>query len=675
MSSQRKLLLLLLAIAGILAVLAWLALRSPRALESSEPAREADAPPPRPRPSEATEASEGRSSLASAPAPAPAPVEPPAHVPGPPVTIVGRIADDHGAALPGTEVIVYDSRGEACKPEVLRPDWYQCTLHERGRALIVATRADNCRAEVPLELLEPDVERHVDLVLQARPVLRLHVRDLEDKPLPRFARGQPLRAPLRAVASIEDLPPQLSAPLAMQLSSEDPARKLGWAEFEGESAMRALSLRAGMNFTGTPRGKARQKGPGRTSRHLPAAVAREIDWDASEVDDEKFDRGVAGVRADYRRRFETDGGVPEGDPARLFLGALGYLGEDGSPIEGESPERDLFGTLTLDRPLPLRISLLAGQRVLDTREPLPWSEDLLFKIDPERLSESYVHAWLFASDAQSGARLPGARANLHAEPLPGGPEPLPESARNQAAAYAGREAPARMGAPKGWRFPEGDVRTDADGRADFQAAVAGWCRLTLEADGHVPIAKWVFVERAPECYLGYFELAPLATSRLRVLDPKDAPAEAHFELVPLLHAKDREGTLASTRFDSDAAGELELRDVGRQQLLLRSADPRWAIEPLLLDNTRDLVDRSPIHVLPARHVLLHLPAGLPWNSIVHVAQGLTRPVYEEAFGGKTLIELWLADGTYTLRVSEGVTALLTVKFAVEGEPRLVEIAP
>jgi hypothetical protein len=214
-----------------------------------------------------------------------------------------------------------------------------------------------------------------------------------------------------------------------------------------------------------------------------------------------------------------------------------------------------------------------------------------------------------------------------------------------------------------------------DGRADFWGALPGWWRLTLEAEGHVPATKWVRVEPGVECDLGFFELAPLATSRLTVLDPAGAGASVHFELWPQLHARDGEGTLEPWKFESDETGALVLRDIGRQQLLLRSTDADWALEPLVLDNTQGLVDASTLHVTPARHVLLHLPANLPLSSIVHVGQGLNRFVYEGSYGGQTLIHLWLADGIYTLRVSEGFTALLTMKFAVDGEPLLVESAP
>ena len=58
-----------------------------------------------------------------------------------------------------------------------------------------------------------------------------------------------------------------------------------------------------------------------------------------------------------------------------------------------------------------------------------------------------------------------------------------------------------------------------------------------------------------------------------------------------------------------------MKDIGRQQLLLRSTDADWALEPLLLDNTQGLVDASTLHVIPARHVLLHLSAALPLDSI------------------------------------------------------------
>jgi hypothetical protein len=668
MSSQRKLLAVLLALAAGLALLLVNALRTPPVPDGTELVRQKAVPPPKPQPSEPTESTEGRSSLASAAHPGPARVEKPARTPGPPVKIVGRIGDERGQGLAAVSVLVYDSRGEQHQPEVLRTDWYECTIHERGRTLVVAMREESCTAEIPFEVLEPDVERHIDLVLPARPLLRLHVRDLAGKPLPRFAKDQPLRARLRAVASIEELPAELPAHMVQSLSGNARADRLGWGTFEPEVLLNTLSTRAGMHLPGAARGDNRNR------RGLPGVIAREFQRVPAEIDDEKFEHAIAQVRTQFKRRLESEGRVDPDDPARLFLAALGYIGDDGSVIEGESPLRDMVGTLKLARPLPLRVSLLAGQRVLESREPVPGTEDLAFKIDLERIAESYVHVYLFASDSKTGARLPGVRANLHVDPLPGGLEDPPDFAGSIATGYAGRAAPPRMGAAQGWRFPEGDVTTDLDGRADFQGALAGWCRMTLEAEGHVPVVKWVCVERAPECYLGYFELAPLATSRLSVVDPEGAPVCASFEVRPLLHAKDREGTLETWKFDSDVAGALVLKGVGRQQLLLRSADTHWALTPVVLDNALDFVDDSALQVTAAQHVLVHLPASLPWNAIVQVVQGLCQPLYEDAFGGKTLVDLWVGDGTYTLRVFEGFTALLTMKFTMAGEPLLVELA-
>ncbi len=545
MSTQRKLLAFLLLFAALLAILFVVALRAGRAELPTDPVREKEPAPPAPAPSEPTESAEGRSSLVPASPSAPTRAEPPAHLPGPPVKIVGKIGDGKGNGLDAVNVLVYDSRGEKHQPEVLRPDWYECTIHERGRALVVARRDESCSAEVPLEVLEPDVERHIDLVLPPRPVLRIHVRDLAGKPLPRFGKDQPLRAKLRAIASVEELPAQLTAPMMMQATSTEADVHLGWADFEPESLMHLLGTRAGMHLPGAARGKERRRKPGDKGTRLPWTIEREIEWEPSKLDDERFDAAVTNLRGEYKHRLETDGRVDEGDPTRLFLAALGYVGEDGTPIEGESPERDIVGTLTLARPLPMRISLFAGQRLLESQDPLPWTEDVLFKIDFERLNESYVHAYLFASDAKSGARLPGAVANLHVEALSGGPEQPPDFSRSIAAGYAGREAPAYMGAPKGWRFPESDVATDLDGRADFSGALAGWCKLTLKADDHVPLTKWISIERAPESYLGFFALAPCATSRLTVVDPAGTGVRANFELRPLLHAQDSEGTQES----------------------------------------------------------------------------------------------------------------------------------
>jgi len=675
MSTQRKLLVVLLFVAAVLATLLVLVSSSRERVPLADPMREQERPPPPPRPSEPTESSEARSAMPVADPPASARVARSEDVPATPVKIFGRIGDERGAALAKTEVAVYDSRGEKHTPEVLRADWYECTIHERGRALVVASHEEHCPIEVPFEILEPDTERHIDLVLPARPELRIHVRDLQGKPLPRFAKGQPLRAKLHALASFEDMPAQLSGQMAMLAASETPELQLGWGEFEPESLQTALGARAGMYFPGAAREMTRPRGDRQRRRAQPGRTPRQIGWDPAKSDEESFDAAVAQVRVQYKRRLETEPRIEEDDPARLFLAALGYIGEDGTPIEGESPERDLVGTLRLVRPLPLRISLLAGQRLLESHDPLPWTADLLFKIDFERLAESYVHTYLFASDAKTGARLPYTRVNLHVEPLPGGPEDSPNASRRMSASYAGREASAELGAPKGWRYPDGEVTTDLDGRADFQAALAGWCRLTLTADGHVPLTKWVFIERTPECYLGFFELAPLSTSKLSVVDPAGAAVSAAFDVRPLLHAKDSEGMLKTWNFTSDPGGELALKDVGRQHLLLRSSDRLWALTPVVLDNNMGIVDGTPVHVRPAQHVLLHLPASLPWNSIVHVGQGLGVPVYEEAFSGKTLIDLWVGDGTYTVRVWAGLTTLLTAKFTLAGEPQLVELAP
>jgi len=670
MSTQRKLVYVLLSAAALLGFLV-LALHSGAGTPGADPEREKDAPPRPQQPSEPTESSDTRSALATLPVADSTRVSKSQHVPGPPIRIFGRIGDEHGARLEAVNVLVYDSRGEKHQPQVLRPDWYECTLNERGRTLVVAKREGHCDAEVPFELMEADVERNIELVLPAQANLRIHVRDLEGKPLPRFPKGQPLRSRLRAVASIEDLPAQLPVQFAANLFDGKGGGRAAWGDFEPFSPLQGLSGRVASDAprprSGPPRPRDRRRNA------LPAKLAMDFEYDPASLDDERFDQGVGAIRAQYKKHFDTDGQVAEDDSRRQFLAALGYVGEDGTPIEGESPVRDLVGMLTLERPLPLRVSLLAGQTRLEALDPVPWTEDLHFKVDFARLSASYVHAWLFAQDAQTGARLPNVRVHLHVESLTGG---IDEAADPQQLRYSivpGKEAPPETGAPRGWRFPEGDLHTDLDGRADFQAALPGWWRLTLEAKGYVPLSKWVCVDGGPECYLDYFALAPLATSRLHVTDPDGTGVRAKFEVRPLLHAKQSEGLFETWDFESDFSGELELKNVGRQLLLLRSADPDWALDPLLIDNGREFVDKSTFAVVPSRHVLIHLPASLPWTSTVNVSKGLTRPVYEDTFGGKTLVDLWLPDGAYTLRVAEGVTALMTIKFTLEGEPQLLEL--
>src|SRR6185295_5024356 len=101
MSTQRKLLAVLLFFGAVLTLLFVLALRAGPAEPAADPVREKEAPPPALPPSEPTESAEGRSALAPAPASEPGAPRPaaPAHQPGPPVKIVGRIGDGKGNGL------------------------------------------------------------------------------------------------------------------------------------------------------------------------------------------------------------------------------------------------------------------------------------------------------------------------------------------------------------------------------------------------------------------------------------------------------------------------------------------------------------------------------------------------------------------------------------------------
>ncbi|MBK7642758.1 MAG: hypothetical protein IPJ19_06845 [Planctomycetes bacterium] len=668
MKTQRKLLALLALAAGALVVLLAVSLREPAGPSAAQPAREKDEPARKAEPSaEVTDA--GLAELPSARLVQLPHNEASQHQDGPPVKVVGRVGDERGAALTGVDITVYDSRGEPHKPEMQRADWYECTLHERGRTLVVATREGSCTAELPFELFEYDSERHIDLVLPPRPVLRLHVRDREGNPLPRFAKGGPLRSKLVSLASVEELPADWSAAMGAAFHTEPRLGQLGWGTFEPTDVLQLLA-QPPKSRTNRMRSRAREL------RLEDLGMLPGFDRGVRRgFDEESFMRGVSGTRAYYKHLQEVQGRIEEDEPVRHLLSALGYLDSEGGLIEGESPLRDVVGTITLAHPLPLRVGLFAAQRPLEWAEPVPLTEDLAFRIDPPSLDESYLHVWLFASDAQTGARLPRVRANLHVDSLPGMPEYWEGRDPKFSSKYAGTEPPSYLGAPAGWRFPDGEVTTDQDGRADFKAARTGWWKLTLEAAGHVPVSTWVEIDPGGESCLGFFQLAPLATSHLSVVDQSGTGVAAHFQVTPLLHAKDREGTLESWGFDSDSGGSVDLANVGRQFLLLRSADREWAMEPLLVENAQMLVDKSPLQVVPARHVLLHLPWRLPWDSTVNIAQGLTRPVYEEAFAGKTLLDLWVGDGTYTVRITQGVTALMTVKFRVEGAPQLVELAP
>lgn len=689
MRSQRALLVLLAAILILVGGAFVLLLRAPANSTRDEPAREAEPAPPKPRPSEDTQSTDANARADGAGAkPAPPADEPLLPPPGKPVKVVGAITDERGEPLEDVQVLVYDDFGEWHKPELLVRGRYECTLYRRGRTLVTAEGPERCRVEVPFELMEADEQRTIDLALAPREEIGVHLRDLADKPLPRFARGQPLRAPLRAVATIEELPPALPAHCAAGLHADTQREHLGWSSFTREgleqllakAAQRLVEARSNRPGEAPPRQETRR----RRKDGLPRPAVREwilqrfspyVQNSLEQQDEELFDEALSHARTAYEHR-EPDPSVPDELSAdRAFLAALGYVDERGQPIRGESRLRDRIGTLALARPLPLRVSLLAGDVVVASQELVPGTRDVTFRVDFEKLATRYVHAWIFVRDSKTGARIPGVRANLHVDPLPGGPLDAehPDGGYSGRAWPAGEVVPHWRAAPAGWRYPDRESISTDNGRADFIAATPGWWRLTLDDAQHVPLAKWVCVPDQPEADLGMFELAPLADSLLHVQDEHGEAVRARFEVVPLLHAAERAGVLESWSFESDDAGELRLARVGLQALLLRGDDRIWTIEPTVLDNGAAHVKEAVLPARRARHVLVHLPAKLPWNSVVNIVTSLNQPVYQERFGGQTIVDLWVPDGLYTLQVIEEPTELLTTKFAVSKRPMLVEL--
>ncbi len=682
MRPQRALLVvlavLLVAIGGVLVLL----LRGPSAPGPGTVAHEAEPAPRKPTPSEETKSTDASSSATRASAPTAkhkaSEDEEPLPPPGPPVKIFGAITDRNGHPLADVQVLVYDSFAEMHKPEVLGTGRYECTIHRAGRTLVVAESDECCRIEIPFEVMDHDEQRNIDLVLEPRETIGVHLRDLEDHPLPRFAKGQPLRAELRAVATIEELPPGLPAHCAAALHAQDERTHLGWGIFRRDSLRDRIEASLNDQFEETnaraakdtaaalPAGK-KKRASRALRRSMPAEMRRGLDL----LDEAEFEQGIEVLRQVYQRQV-AEGGVPEGTSTdRAFLAALGYVDENGQPIEGPSPVRDQIGTLALERPLPLRVSLLAGDEVIASRELVPTTHDVTFRVDFERLATSYVHAYVFVGDAKTGARVPGLCANLHVDPLPNGPQETLDSTGRQRP--RGKPVYDAAATPAGWRTPDGDVITDATGRADFVAATPGWWRLTLKDKTHVPLSKWIYVPDQPEVNLGMIEVAPLATSTLHVQDAAGEAVHARFSVLPLLHAKDRAGVLEQWEFESDDEGQLVLADVGLQALLLRSRGPGWTIEPTVLDNGEAHVKQAVLPALRSRHVLVHLPSKLPWSAIVNIVTGFNQPVYQERFDGNTLIDLWVPAGSYTLQVIEEPTELLTTKFEVANRPLLVEL--
>ena len=232
------------------------------------------------------------------------------------------------------------------------------------------------------------------------------------------------------------------------------------------------------------------------------------------------------TRAIPGRRFEEVAGSLNG---RFGVGRF----EDHGPrVEMAAPGS--LGVLLLDCDLPVCVSLVHGQAVLQTRRVVTSEDEVTFVVSPEELLADLATLRVRVIDAESGLAIARARVTL------GG----------------------------GACFDPG-VATDPEGIATIERREPGRFDLKVAASGYELFRRPVDALPGELTDLGTVALEKEATVDGHVVDLEDHPVAASFSL-GFVDPEDHSIHWFREEFTSSGAGHLEIHGLGRKDYLLRT---------------------------------------------------------------------------------------------------------
>jgi RNA polymerase sigma-70 factor (ECF subfamily) len=228
------------------------------------------------------------------------------------------------------------------------------------------------------------------------------------------------------------------------------------------------------------------------------------------------------------------------------------------------------GLLELRAPLPVYVSAVVQDAVLETRRVDAPVEELRFTIERARLEAKLGGLTLRLIDAGTGAPITGA-----------GPGQGPANGMVQ------------LGLPSGG----GAYATpDADGRVMFARQAPGLHELELFRKGYERVEKTVRVPSGGVADLGDFALAPAATIRGRVVDARGAPVNGHLTWISVAHLElplDSDTRYTTNTLDE---GRFEITDAARGPVLLRLAGDEHTLAVQRVDASSGLVEGVVVRV-------------------------------------------------------------------------------
>ena len=260
------------------------------------------------------------------------------------------------------------------------------------------------------------------------------------------------------------------------------------------------------------------------------------------------------------------------------------------------------GRLDLAAPLPLYVSAVMRDIVLETRIVGAAEGRLEFVLEPDRLRASLASLRLRVVDAFSGAPLTG-RVDLTNAQQSGGGTPI-----------------------------------DPDGSVAFGERVPGLLELNFRVEGYEYLKRRVRLEPGEAKDLGMVALSPAVTIRGKVVDRDGKPVAGSIEHVSLAHLKFPQDV--DTRFyrPLDRDGRFELEDVARGQVLLIVRPKEAALTPVVIDTRSAQPEELVITVEPGIRASFRLAHPSSERCQVTLATADGTP-----FWTRGVLDFWIAD--------------------------------
>ncbi len=310
---------------------------------------------------------------------------------------------------------------------------------------------------------------------------------------------------------------------------------------------------------------------------------------------------------------------------------------------GEYEERSFFeprpqlpagysGILRLRAPLPLHVSAIMQDAVLETREVVSPIEELVFTLDRARIEARLGGLRLRAVDALSGAPIAEGSAVLE---------------------------------------PAGGGQLGADGVARIEGQAPGIHELVLRARGYEVLRRSVRVPSGRAEDLGDVPLSPAATIRGRIVDARGNPVNASLLCLSALHLRSPLDVEPDHTWVT-RGGRFEIQSAAREVLLIVHGQDR-ALCARAVDASSGQVE----------DLVIELPDGVPVSfrprgkealgKQVTIADAAGRPLWTGTILGPASFSLRLAPGTYQLWIGVAERVDSVEELVIGDEPVAIEL--